>query len=77
MIDEPTLTAIVRQALPDAVVRLEDRTGTMDHFNLFVRSSAFAGRNLLDQHRLVYAALAEPMRDGRIHALQITTEIAS
>lgn len=74
MIDETSLIALLRESIPDAAVRLEDRTGTMDHFNLYVRSRLFQGRSLLDQHRLVYAALDAAMRDGRIHALQIKTE---
>jgi len=40
-----------------------------------VRSKAFAGKNRLDQHRMVYAALEEARRDGRIHALQLKTEV--
>ncbi len=46
----------------------------MDHFNIRVVSDAFKGKNLLDRHRLVYSALAEPMKDGRIHALEIKAE---
>lgn len=68
---------LLRNHLSDAEIRLEDRTGTMDHFNLFVRSRSFTGLSLLDQHRLVYTALDEAMRDGRIHALQIKTEVAN
>jgi len=29
---------------------------------------------LLDRHRMVYQALDEPMKDGRIHALEIKAE---
>jgi len=39
-----------------------------------VVSAAFAGKNLLDRHRLVYQALDVPMKDGRIHALEITAQ---
>jgi stress-induced morphogen len=60
--------------MPDASVSVTDRTGTMDHFSIRVVSESFQGKNLLDRHRLVYDALAEPMKDGRIHALEIKTE---
>jgi stress-induced morphogen len=60
--------------MPDASVSVTDRTGTMDHFSILVISDAFKGKNLLDRHRLVYEALAEPMKDGRIHALEIKAD---
>ena len=44
MIDNDSLTALIRRGLPDAQVEIVDRTGTMDHFNVTVRSRAFAGR---------------------------------
>ncbi len=75
MIDNETLTALVRRALPDADVHIVDLTGTMDHFNVFVRSRAFAGVALMDRHRMVEGALAEARADGRIHAMSIRTEV--
>jgi len=72
MITPDVLTAYVRKLMPDAVVTVSDRTGTMDHLKLVVVSAAFTGKNLLDRHRLVYQSLDVPMKDGRIHALEIT-----
>jgi stress-induced morphogen len=60
--------------MPDAAVTVLDRTGTMNHLKVVVISAAFAGKNLLDRHRLVYQALDGPMKDGRIHALEITAK---
>lgn len=74
MITVDMMTKYIQQALPDAVVSVTDRTGTMDHFSIRVVSDGFKGKNLLDRHRLVYDALADPMKDGRIHALEIKTE---
>ena len=50
-----------------------DRTGGGDHFQVTVVSAAFDGLTLVDQHRLVYDALAGPLADGTIHELRITT----
>ena len=75
MIRNEAMTALIRHALPDAQVEILDLTGTMDHFNVFVRSNAFAGVSLMDRHRMVEAALAEARADGRIHAMSIRTEI--
>ena len=62
------------EMMPDAAVTVLDRTGTMNHLKVVVISAAFAGKNLLDRHRLVYQALDVPMKDGRIHALEITAQ---
>jgi len=74
MIDEASMTALVRATLPDAEVQIWDRTGTMDHFDVLVRSSAFTGMSALDRHRTVERALAAARADGRIHAMAIRTE---
>ena len=71
MISKEDLTAYIRLALSDATVSVTDRTGTMDHFNIQVISDMFNGKNLLDRHRMIYQALDVPMKDGRIHALEI------
>jgi stress-induced morphogen len=62
--------------LPDAEVGIFDRTGTMDHFNLTVRSRAFKGKTLIEQHQLVYGALKSALRDGRVHAVELKTIVA-
>jgi len=71
MIAPEELAAHIRAAMPDAEVEVLDKTGMSDHFRVAVTSSAFTGVKPLDRQRLVYAALREPMEDGRIHALEI------
>jgi len=44
----------------------------MDHLKVIIVSEAFRGKNLLDRHRLIYQALDVPLKDGRIHALELT-----
>jgi stress-induced morphogen len=75
MIHSSTMTDLIRRAMPDAEVEVVDLTGTMDHFNVLVRSGAFRGVPLMDRHRMVEGALAEARADGRIHAMSIRTEI--
>ena len=68
------LESLLRDAFPDAPeLRVEDRTGGGDHFQVTVASPRFDGLPLLEQHRLVNDALAEPLRDGTIHELRIKT----
>jgi stress-induced morphogen len=65
---------LLRQAFPDArELAVLDRTGGGDHFQVTVVSPRFNGLSLVEQHRLVYAALESPMADGTIHELRITT----
>ncbi|ALA60471.1 BolA/IbaG family iron-sulfur metabolism protein [Nitrospira moscoviensis] len=72
MITPEALTDYIRKSLPDAVVTVTDRTGTMDHLKVVIVSDLFQGKNLLDRHRMIYQALDAPMKDGRIHALELT-----
>jgi stress-induced morphogen len=69
-----SLRVLLDRAFPDAdQVEVVDRTGGGDHFHVTVASPRFDGLSLVDQHRLVYDALAEPLADGTIHELRITT----
>ena len=68
------LHALLTRAFPDAAeLDVLDRTGGGDHFQVIVVSPRFDGLSLVDQHRLVYDALAEPLADGTIHELRIKT----
>lgn len=69
------LQELLERAFPNATeLRVEDRTGAGDHFQVTVASPIFAGLSLLEQHRLVNEALAGPLRDGTIHELRIKTK---
>ena len=68
------LRQLLAQAFPDATeLVVEDRTGGGDHFQVAVTSPRFNGLPLLEQHRLVNQALADPLADGTIHELRIRT----
>ncbi|MEX2211427.1 MAG: BolA family protein [Gaiellaceae bacterium] len=68
-----TLRSLLERAFPGAELDVRDRTGGGDHYHVTVASPRFAGLGLVDQHKLVYEALAEPLADGTIHELRITT----
>lgn len=68
------LQILLERAFPGATeLNVEDRTGGGDHFQVTLTTPAFNGMPLLEQHRLVNDALAEPLRDGTIHELRIKT----
>ena len=68
------LEQLLRDAFPGDDVSVEDRTGGGDHFQVRVTSARFDGLSLVEQHRLVYEALAAPLADGTIHELRISTK---
>ena len=72
MIEPSEIERLVTAALPGARARARDLTGTLDHYELLVVSAAFSEKSLVERHRLVYAALAEPLR-GPLHAVTLKT----
>lgn len=63
------IQAMIERGLPGAEVQV---SGDGRHFDAVVISQAFAGKSLLEQHRMVYAALGDKM-GGDIHALTMRT----
>lgn len=68
------IEALIKAALPDAVITMTDLAGDNDHWAAHVVSAKFAGKPRIAQHKLVYAALGKRM-SGELHALQLTTAI--
>ena len=62
---------LIQESLPSAEVIVRGDDGV--HFEAVVISSAFAGKSLIAQHRLVFAALGERMQREEIHALGLRT----
>ena len=66
------IEALIKAALPDAQVTMEDLAGDGDHWAAKVVSPAFAGLSRVKQHQLVYAALQGRV-GGELHALALQT----
>ncbi len=66
------IEALIREALPDAVVDITDLAGDGDHYAAKVTSAAFVGVNRVQRTRMIYDALGGRM-GGELHALQLTT----
>jgi len=49
---------LIRARLPDADISITDLRGDGDHYVARVISEAFAGRTRVEQHRMIYSALA-------------------
>lgn len=72
--DATDITDYITKAFPDAEVELVDLAGDNNHYSLRVASAAFAGKNRIQQHKMVYAALEGHM-GSTLHALAVKTEI--
>jgi stress-induced morphogen len=72
MLEPSKVQELLAQAFPGADIELVDLTGTKDHYQARIVSSAFAGKSLIEQHKLVYGALGDAM-NGPIHALALKT----
>jgi stress-induced morphogen len=70
------IEALIKAALPDAQVTIEDLAGDGDHYAAAVVSEAFSGKSRVQQHQLVYAALRGRM-GGELHALALQTSAPS
>ncbi len=67
------------QAYPDAnadtEIEVTDLTGTADHWEVAVKSSAIKGLSRIEQHQHVMKAFAAELKTGEVHALSIKTNI--
>jgi stress-induced morphogen len=75
MIHPDNLTQHLKEAFTKAHVEIFDKTGGQDHYIIYIRSSDFAGKTSLAQHRLVQKALAPLMASGELHAAEIKTAV--
>ena len=66
------IEALIKAALPDAKVTVEDLAGDGDHYAATVIAESFRGKSRVQQHKLVYDALKGQM-GGALHALALQT----
>jgi len=70
MMQPDTIRQLIEQGIPGCEAYVQGEDGT--HFEAVIVSEAFAGKNRVQQHQLVYQALGEKMGTD-IHALSIRT----
>jgi stress-induced morphogen len=68
------ISALIKAALPDAVVTIDDLRGDGDHYAAIVVSGQFRGKSRVQQHQMVYQALQGRM-GGQLHALALQTAV--
>lgn len=70
------IETLIRDAFPDAEIRIEDLAGDGDHYSAFVVTQAFEGKSRVQQHQMIYAALKGRM-GNELHALALQTAAPS
>jgi len=73
MISPQQVEEMIKVAMPDAQVQVQDLTGGGDHYQVVVVSSQFEGKGRVQQHQLVYSSLNQAMSSEAIHALALKT----
>ncbi len=68
------ITQLIKEAFPDAEVRIEDLRGDGDHYAALITAEAFRGKTRVQQHQLVYQALQGRM-GTELHALALSTAV--
>lgn len=70
--EETAIKTLILEAFPSASVEITDLAGDGDHYAATVIAEEFRGKNRVQQHQMVYAALKGRM-GGELHALALTT----
>ena len=68
---------LIRETFAEAVITITGLAGDGNHYSAEVIDASFVGKNMIQQHRAVYAALKGKMdgANGELHALALTTKI--
>ena len=67
------IESLVKKAIPDAVIDIQDLAGDGNHYSATIVSSLFNGKSKVEQHKMVYNALKGKM-GNELHALAIKTK---
>lgn len=72
--NQDQIEKMIRAHIPDATVTIDDLAGDGDHYAAHVVSASFKGKNRVQQHQMVYAALQGGMGTD-LHALALQTSV--
>ena len=67
------IESLIKEAMPDAIVEIQDLAGDGNHYSATITSSQFSGKSKIEQHKIVYNSLKGRM-GNELHALAIKTK---
>tara|TARA_B100001250_G_scaffold241018_1_gene207125 strand:+ start:795 stop:1025 length:231 start_codon:yes stop_codon:yes gene_type:complete len=71
--DLKQIEVLIKAALPDAIIEIQDLAGDGNHYSATIISSKFSGKSKIEQHKMVYNSLQGKM-GNELHALAIKTK---
>tara|TARA_B100001093_G_scaffold110327_1_gene102622 strand:- start:590 stop:820 length:231 start_codon:yes stop_codon:yes gene_type:complete len=71
--DLKEIESLIKEALDDSTVEIQDLAGDGNHYSATVTSALFAGKSKIEQHKMVYDSLKGKM-GNELHALAIKTK---
>ena len=71
--DLKEIETLIKEAISDAIVVIEDLAGDGNHYSATVTSAQFSGKSKIEQHKMVYNSLKGKM-GNELHALAIKTK---
>tara|TARA_S200000501_G_scaffold331025_1_gene332742 strand:+ start:2825 stop:3055 length:231 start_codon:yes stop_codon:yes gene_type:complete len=63
----------IKEAIPDALIEIQDLAGDGNHYSATITSAKFSGKTKIEQHKMVYESLKGKM-GNELHALAIKTK---
>ena len=67
------IESLIKEAMPDAIVEIQDLAGDGNHYSATITSSQFSGKSKIEQHKMVYNSLKGKM-GNELHALALKTK---
>ena len=71
--DIKEVETLIKEALPDAIIEIQDLAGDSNHYSATIPSKEFSGKSKIEQHKMVYSSLKGRM-GNELHALAIKTK---
>ena len=71
--DLKEIEKMIKEALTDASIDIQDLAGDGNHYSATITSSQFSGKTKIEQHKMVYDALKGKM-GNELHALALKTK---
>jgi stress-induced morphogen len=71
--DLKEIEKFIKEALPGAIVEIQDLAGDGNHYSATVSFAKFKGKSKIEQHKMVYSSLKGRM-GNELHALAIKTK---
>ena len=71
--DLKEIEGLIKDAMPDATIEIQDLAGDGNHYSATITSSEFSGKTKIEQHKMVYNSLKGKM-GNELHALAIKTK---